>query len=618
MGLVRRRLTMALPLIICCFGAIAAMESAHAATRIALVVGNSKYQNVHRLTNPANDALLIAKTLRGLGFTLVGGGPQLDLDKPAFDRAVQDFGNAAQGADVALFYYAGHGLQVNGENYLVPVDADPHKEADLDFQMLGADLVLRQLASAGTRLSIVILDACRNNPFGGRGLRALGGGLAQMQAPKGTLISFSTQPGNVALDGKGGHSPFSRALADVMRRPGLDIFRAFNEVGLIVSKATKGAQQPWVSASPINGDFYFAGTAKPNHLEEQQRSRYAAAARVDTKQAWDSFLRDYKTGYFADLARAERDKLVTEEQAKAAADALAKERAHKQAQAAAARQAAEKIAEQKEKAAALEQARRDLEARETLEKLANQAAEKAARLAAEQAAEKIAAQVAARSRNDQQQKMAALTPPSGESGPSTSPLLTPTDLVRLLKLHLRQVGCDPGDDTGEWDASARRALTQFNRYAGTHLDVSTPNRNALDAIRGKNGRICPLVCGPGTRRDGDRCIAITCKAGYVLGSNGICQKRPHPSKTTAHAHPKHTSAPHQGSVGIVRGGPEHMRLRSACRSNEIDACRKLCAAGTWAWKACRKVQRLSGLGGWGHGGGGGHHNRGQFSNSGYR
>jgi TPR repeat protein len=231
--------------------------------RVALVIGNSAYKSVNPLENPKNDAKLMAETLRSLGFTLVGGAAQLDLDKSGIDHAVQNFGDLLQGADVGLFYYAGHGLQVRGANYLVPIDANPTREADVDFQMLDTSLVLRQMESAGTKLNVVILDACRNNPFGGRGLRATGGGLAQMQAPEGTLISFATQPGNVAKDGIEGNSPFTKALALTLRRPGLDIFRTFNDVGLAVMKATGNVQQPWMSTSPISGDFYFSGAPAP-------------------------------------------------------------------------------------------------------------------------------------------------------------------------------------------------------------------------------------------------------------------------------------------------------------------------------------------------------------------
>jgi len=232
---------------------------AAAEKRVALVIGNSAYQNVSRLENPRNDALLVADTLQKLGFTLVGGAAQVELDKAGFDAAVQRFGNQLIGADVALFYYAGHGIQVRGTNYLVPITANPTRETDVDFQMVDAALVLRQMDGAGTKLNIVILDACRNNPFGGRGLRAAEGGLAQIRAPEGTLLSYATQPGNVALDGSDGHSPYTRALVETMQRPGLDVLQTFNQVGLLVKRATGSNQQPWVSSSPIDGSFYFSG-----------------------------------------------------------------------------------------------------------------------------------------------------------------------------------------------------------------------------------------------------------------------------------------------------------------------------------------------------------------------
>ena len=255
---------------------------AAAEKRIALVVGNSAYQNIARLDNPKADATLMADTLRGLGFTLVGGRAQLDLDKSALDTAVQNFGRQVQGADVALFYYAGHGVQVGGFNYLVPVSANPTREADVDFQMVDVNLVLRQMQGSGTRLNMVILDACRNNPFGVRGLRASNGGLAQMRAPEGTLISYATQPGSVALDGSDGHSPYTRALAATIKQSGLDIFQTFNQVGLTVKRATGGAQQPWVSSSPIDGTFYFVAPAATHvAVAPPQAGRLADTLRPD-------------------------------------------------------------------------------------------------------------------------------------------------------------------------------------------------------------------------------------------------------------------------------------------------------------------------------------------------
>ena len=203
------------------------------------------------------------------------------------------------GADVALFYYAGHGIQIRGSNYLVPVSANPAKEADVDFQMVDVALVLRQMEGSGTRLKLVILDACRNNPFGGRGLRSTSSGLAQIQAPEGTLLSYATQPGNVALDGGGDNSPYTSALVQTIQKPGIDVFQTFNQVGLLVKRATGGSQQPWVSSSPIDGDFYFTKSAaveaskpapRPRSTPAPQPSQALAAATPPTSRVPQSSL----------------------------------------------------------------------------------------------------------------------------------------------------------------------------------------------------------------------------------------------------------------------------------------------------------------------------------------
>jgi formylglycine-generating enzyme required for sulfatase activity len=281
--------------------------------RVALVVGNSSYLNVPRLDNPKNDARLIADTLRALGFAVVGNGPRLDLDKASFDTVVQDFGNQAQGADVALFYYAGHGVQVRGSNYLIPVDANPTRESDVDFQMLDTNLVLRQMADAGAKLNLVILDACRNNPFGGRGLRAVESGLAQMRAPEGTVISFATQPGSVAKDGADGNSPYTKALVQVMRKPGLGIFEAINEVGLAVKRATGGVQEPWFSSSPIDGSFYFAGppvTPPQAVVPPSEAERAWAVTKDTTSQAvLEDFILQFGSTVYGSTARARLEEL---------------------------------------------------------------------------------------------------------------------------------------------------------------------------------------------------------------------------------------------------------------------------------------------------------------------
>ena len=233
--------------------------SAQAEKRVALVIGNSAYQTAPQLPNAAADARLMSDTLLSLGFFVVGGSARIDLDKAGFDAALHEFEKELTGADVALFYYAGHGVETHGLNYLVPVDAHPDNEADVFEQMTGLAGILDEIERSGTKINLLLLDACRDNPFRGHGVRSESGGLAQMQAPPGTLISFATQPRSVSLDGEDGHSPYTSALAAAMQHPGYGLFRTFNEVGLAVEKSTHGAQLPWVSLSPISGSFYFAG-----------------------------------------------------------------------------------------------------------------------------------------------------------------------------------------------------------------------------------------------------------------------------------------------------------------------------------------------------------------------
>lgn len=286
--------------------------------RVALVVGNAGYQHISPLENPTNDARLMADALRSAGFTLIGGGAQIDLDKGRFDAIVQALGDQIAGADVALFYYAGHGVQVRGANYLVPVSANPTKEADVDFQMVDVNLVLRQMEGAGTKLNFVILDACRNNPFGGRGLRSASGGLAQMNAPEGTLISYATQPGNVAQDGIDGDSPYTKALVQTLRRPGLSVFDFFNEVGLAVKRSTGGTQQPWLSSSPINGRFYFVAApalspASPTSADpatSEAALAWDAAKETKSRAVLEAFIKQYGNSFYATLARARLDEIV--------------------------------------------------------------------------------------------------------------------------------------------------------------------------------------------------------------------------------------------------------------------------------------------------------------------
>jgi uncharacterized caspase-like protein len=288
-------------------------NSARAETesRVALVIGNGAYQHVPRLDNPVNDARLIAATLKELGFTLIGGKEQTDLDRAAFERAIREFGGKLAGGSVGLVYYAGHGVQVQGNNYLVPVGANLTSAADIDYELIDANLLLRQMKAAGSKLNFVILDACRNNPLSGRGLRDATGGLAPMHAPTGTLISYATQPGNVARDGSNGHSPYTKALAEALLRPGMPALEVFNAVGLAVDKATGGEQQPWVEHSPLEGNFFFLGPtnvtitpapAAPAPVDAEVVFWQSIAASSNAAD-FEDYLRKFPNGMFASLAQ---------------------------------------------------------------------------------------------------------------------------------------------------------------------------------------------------------------------------------------------------------------------------------------------------------------------------
>ena len=281
--------------------------AAHAEKRVALVIGNSAYTHARALPNPDNDAKLMSDTPLSLGFFVVGGGAKLDLDKEGFDTALKEFQKELAGADVALFYYAGHGVETHGLNYLVPTDANPANDGDVLAQGIGLAGILDDLEKASVKINLLLIDACRDNPFPER-LAAVNAGLAQMQAPAGTMISFATQPHGVALDGDNGHSPYTRALAAAIQHPGYGLFRTFNEVGLAVEKATQGDQLPWVSSSPIDGRFYFAdkqvATAVPDAPSATSDPRRDLVTDCDRLAAMPS-----DTGHAPDLKGIDMDKI---------------------------------------------------------------------------------------------------------------------------------------------------------------------------------------------------------------------------------------------------------------------------------------------------------------------
>jgi uncharacterized caspase-like protein len=238
---------------------------AAAEKRVALVVGNSNYKEVSPLPNPGNDANDIASALKASGFDVVLG---IDVDKRDFDSRIRSFTQLLESADVAVLFYAGHGMQVSGRNYLIPVDAKLQSERELDFDAVSLDFILKQMElGRADKTNIVFLDACRDNPFAGNLARSMGTrsasigkGLAQAETGVGTFIAYSTQPGNVAVDGAGRNSPFTAALSKYIKESNNNLTSVMIDVRKDVLAATGGKQVPW-DHSALTGEFYFKQTA---------------------------------------------------------------------------------------------------------------------------------------------------------------------------------------------------------------------------------------------------------------------------------------------------------------------------------------------------------------------
>lgn len=244
------------PLIACLALALSSFVTvANAAERLALVVGNSAYKAAP-LPNSVNDSAVISEALEDSGFQVVH---VQNADRREMRAAFRAFAKSATDAGrntVALFFYAGHGIQADGRNYLIPIGADLRSQADLEYEAIDAQWVLDLIGESRAGVNIVVLDACRNNPFQSSA-RGVSRGLAQMSAPTGSLVAYSTAPGQTAEDGDGGNSPFTRALASAIRKPGLKIEEVMKETRREVFTTTASKQVPWVSSSLI-GDFYFS------------------------------------------------------------------------------------------------------------------------------------------------------------------------------------------------------------------------------------------------------------------------------------------------------------------------------------------------------------------------
>ena len=274
---------------------------AHAAGRVALVIGNASYKEAP-LRNPVNDARAVAATLENLGFEVIRVE---NASKAAMERAIIEFTGRLDEDTSGLFYYAGHGVQVRGRNYLVPVNATIRSEREARIEAVGVNLVLDELEYAGNRVNIVILDACRNNPFERR-LRGASRGLAAIDAARGTLIAYATSPGSVAQDGDGRNGLYTEALLRALRLPGLEVEEVFKQVRIKVSERTHYQQIPWESSS-LTGAFIFNRTSpaasRTSSTEDRNETLFwESVERSSTPEAYRAYLQQFPNGVFSSLA----------------------------------------------------------------------------------------------------------------------------------------------------------------------------------------------------------------------------------------------------------------------------------------------------------------------------
>jgi len=516
---------------------VLACSPASADKRVALVVGNSSYKHAPLLTNPANDATAIAGTLKSAGFDFVD--TRFNLPSADMRRALRDFADQARDADIAVIYYAGHGIEIDGTNYLIPTDATLERDTDVYDEAYSLERILRTIEPA-RRLRLVIVDACRNNPFADAmkrtiATRSISRGLARVEpATSNTLVAFAAKAGLTAFDGNGGNSPYAAALVKYIAAPGLDLRRAFGFVRDEVLRATGNRQEPYVYGSLGGEDVALVPEATkpaastPSVIPQAEiRHEYELALQLGSKQALDAFLAQRPEGYYANLARLQLAQVVAEEARLAATE-----------KARMAERERTRLAAEGAQGAAQEKAAADAKAAEE------------ARLAAERT--KLAAQEQAAAA--ERKRIMTDVPPAGpvpetqiaandvapgktETYPSTGPAKgvslaslaagpSQAEIMRSVQIELRRVGCLTAKAAdSDWNMEAQRSLMAFNRKAGTNLDVIAASADTLDAIRQKLSRVCPPPCEHGYKADGDSCTKIVCAEGSFLNEDNACVKR---------------------------------------------------------------------------------------------
>jgi len=516
-------------------------QPASAEKRVALVVGNSHYKNAALLPNPANDAAAFSATLKGAGFDVVES--RLDLSAAEMRKVLRDFADQARDSEMAVVYYAGHGIEIDGTNYLIPTDARLERDTDIYDEAFSLDRVLLAIEPA-RQLRLVIVDACRNNPFAETMKRTVTSrtvtrGLARIEpTTTNTLVAFAAKAGLTALDGNSKNSPYATALVKHIATPGLDLRRAFGFIRDDVLQATGNRQEPYLYGSLGGADVALV-PAKPvastptANAQSDLRRDYELALQLGNADALNAFLAQYPDGYYASLAKLQLAKLAAEQTRLAATEKARlaeQERARLSSGGVQSREQGKAAAEAKAAEAvrvAAEKAKQEGEEQAANAELQRVEIEKAKQVAQDQAAAAEQKQPEAEM-SAPDTKVAAVTPAARSEMPNLAELSTytsQTEVNKSVQAELRRVGCLGAEPDGNWNTTSQRSLTLFNRYAKTKFDTKLASTNALDAIKLKTARVCPMVCEHGYKADSDRCIKITCATGSFLNDDNECEKR---------------------------------------------------------------------------------------------
>jgi hypothetical protein len=452
--------------------------------RVALVVGNAAYKYTARLVNPTNDADDITAALRKVAFEVI---VVKDVDKRSLEMAMANFGRQAQDADAALVYYAGHGIQYQGLNYLMPVDARLEDEYSINYELTRTDDVLFALSKA-RGVKILILDACRNNPLAerlsSRGVNrdfAQTRGLARIEAPRGMLVAFATQSDQVAVDGVGRNSPFTGALLKEIEEPGIEIATLFRRVAIDVNRTTGGRQLPELSIS-MAGEFYL-------NARETDMQAWAKLRGSSDRQQLSDFTTQYPNSplisdvqeRLAALDRAEKLRLEEEARVQSEREQLIRERSQRDP---------------------LESERLALD---PVQRVGEEV---------QPAHGRTKAPVVSEERAGATKKLpathsASLPPAEPVSHPSQKPdVLSGGALVQGIKRELMRLGCYAGRIDDHWATSeTKSSLNRFAKYANLSAEPKNPDVEFLDFIRSRTGRVCPLECGAQKIDRNGQCVA---------------------------------------------------------------------------------------------------------------